>query len=178
MRKEIKTLAAPFKTCFWGVLAIAAASLCIYYLVQNLAEAAALCGFLALLFLGFFLYLFRSVRVDVQGVYWRGLFARGRYAWTELEEVGVLGERVFPKTKTNNGGTKYIYFSTETLTDAKRFDLALHWPVKAVPYIPYNARHYETVSFLWQKPFCAYNVGKLAVGQMHPGKKDVYSTEE
>ena len=84
------------------------------------------------------------------------------YTWADISEVGVIGTKVFPKTASNKGGRKYIYFSPKELDEDSRFDLALKWPPK-IPYTSFSNAKLEAVSFIWQKEIAYYNTG-----DMHP----------
>lgn len=78
------------------------------------------------------------------------------YRWEDIKEVGVIGTKVFPKTSSNKGGRKYIYFSPEELDEDSRFDLALKWPPK-IPYTSHSDGKLDAVMLIWRKPVAYYN---------------------
>lgn len=78
------------------------------------------------------------------------------YRWEDIKEVGVIGTKVFPKTSSNKGGRKYIYFSPEELDEDSRFDLALKWPPK-IPYTSHSDAKLDAVMLIWRKPVAYYN---------------------
>ena len=82
------------------------------------------------------------------------------YSWEEIKEVGVIGTKVFPKTSSNKGGRKYIYFSPEELDEDSRFDLAFKWPPK-IPFTSYSKAKLDAVQLIWRKPLANYNAPDL-----------------
>ena len=61
-----------------------------------------------------------------------------RWSWSEIREYGIMGTRVFGSQKAINNGTRYIYFSENTMDDQERFKMALNWPPKKCAYALYT----------------------------------------
>lgn len=84
------------------------------------------------------------------------LVGKKNYSWDEIREVGVIGTKVFPKSSSNKGGRKYIYFSPMELDEDGRFNLALKWPPK-IPHTSFSDTKLEFVELIWGKPIIYYN---------------------
>ena len=86
----------------------------------------------------------------------------GILSWTDIQEVGVLGVKVF-NGKTGRTGRRYIYLSPERLDDKRRFSLALEWPPKdhRILFLQYTQERLDTIQTQWSKPVDAYNAGDI-----------------
>ncbi len=151
-------LADPVKTGIAGVFSLFLLVLLPEFIRQQNTVGALVFGAIFLIFAGITIYAARLVQVDQKEmcVSYFGLFKR-HYPWDELQEVGVMGLRIFKSKKSKASGLTYIYFSKEALTDDERFNIALRWPVNHIPYLLYNRKRLETIQFLWEKPISFYN---------------------
>lgn len=84
------------------------------------------------------------------------LVKKKNFSLDEIKEVGVIGTKVFPKSSSNNGGRKYIYFSPMELDEDGRFNLALKWPPK-IPHTSFSDTKLEFVELIWGKPIIYYS---------------------
>lgn len=85
---------------------------------------------------------------------------RKRWDWAEIKEMGIIGENVFNRKKERTGH-KYIYFSTQTMSQKERFDMIVKWPPKNMAYIEYSEKALEYAMSVWGKELKAYNVEDL-----------------
>lgn len=88
-------------------------------------------------------------------------FTLSSLSWPDIKEVGVVGTRVFNGHHSERTGTRYIYFSTSSLSEEERFSLALKWPPKKMIYLQYSKARLETIQFLWEKRIDTYNAGDV-----------------
>ena len=116
---------------------------------------------LALVFAVITLRNFTRILISKEKIEFRPILGKTRtYSWEEIKEVGVIGTKVFPKTSSNKGGRKYIYFSPEELDEDSRFDLAFKWPPK-IPFTSYSKAKLDAVQLIWRKPLANYNAPDL-----------------
>ena len=97
-----------------------------------------------------FIRLFSCVTVDQDGIrLWR-FFRKTEYVpWDHLKEVGfVYGDAFYMLRRFRR---KFIYFSTQELSEDELFEMMLHWPLSGVAYIPYSPSNYSAVAFFWNK---------------------------
>lgn len=86
---------------------------------------------------------------------------RRRQDWSEIREVGIIGENVFLRSRQKGPGTLYVYFSPVELSEEERFQLAVKWPPKNMIYMNYLPERFEKIQYYWGKPVAKYNVGDL-----------------
>jgi len=104
---------------------------------------------------------FTRILISKENIEVKPILGKARsYSWEEIKEVGVIGTKVFPKTSSNKGGRKYIYFSPEELDEDSRFYLAFKWPPK-IPFTSYSKAKLDAVQLIWRKPLAFYNASGL-----------------
>ena len=101
-----------------------------------------------------------TLTVDETGVHLAFLgIPRRSVPWSDVQEVGIVGVRVFNNNEPKLTGSRYIYFSPRSLDAAARFKLALEWPPKDMLYVSYTHRRVEEIQLLWTGPIETYNAG-------------------
>ncbi len=80
--------------------------------------------------------------------------------WSEIHELGLIGENVFNHKKEKTGD-KYIYFSPVSMTVKERFNLIVKWPPKNMLYMEYNEKALTYCMTIWGKELKTYNVEDL-----------------
>ena len=90
-----------------------------------------------------------------------GPLFKKNYRWDEISEVGVVGVNIFNNNDPNHTGSRYIYFSPDSLDEDQRFRLALKWPPKDILYMAYSKERLAFVQSLWKLPIETYNAGEL-----------------
>ncbi len=99
-----------------------------------------------------------KLSIDEEGVFKKTLFRKDRsLRWDEIQEVGIAGSKLFPKSDKGKPGQLYIYFSKTHLTDQERFDMMLKWPPRDKLFMQYTDKRAENILLLWEKPFVEYN---------------------
>lgn len=81
--------------------------------------------------------------------------------WDEIQEVGVIGTKVFNKLTPDKTGPMYIYFSPKKLTEQEQFQLALDFPPKDMLFLLHDQQREDLVQILWNTKLVGYNTGKL-----------------
>ena len=81
--------------------------------------------------------------------------------WDEIQEVGVVGTKVFNRLAPDKTGPMYIYFSPKKLTEQERFQLALDFPPRDMLFLLHNQQREDLVQNLWDTKLIGYNTGKL-----------------
>lgn len=134
----------------------------VFYLCRALWVEAVVFFLFELLFLPV-LYLNGSVvTVSREGVNVRFLFyTRVDIQWDQIQEVGVLGDRVFLRGNSKRHGRLYIYFSTEKRTEQEQFQLAVKWPPKRMAFTTFSEEKIEIIQSIWSSQIALYNVGDL-----------------
>lgn len=80
--------------------------------------------------------------------------------WTDVKELGLIGENVFSHKKKNTGH-KYLYFSPYPMTKEERFQTIVKWPPKNMLYAEYSEKILEYAMTIWNKELKTYNVEDL-----------------
>lgn len=106
------------------------------------------------------------VEVDRKGVR-RRMLGRTNWdkRWDQIEEVGVLGTRVFHGANSKNVGSLYFYFSETSLDEDARFDLALRWPPRKECFLLFRHDRLRAIQMLWDSEIATYNVADLSFGE-------------
>lgn len=133
----------------------------LYYLIRSMYPEAP--AFLAIAAL--FLYLFYKnaafITVTEEFIQFSFLgIKKKRILWSEVKELGLIGENVFSKKK-NNTGDKYIYFSPVQMTSNQRFQMIVKWPPKNMLYMQYSEKALEHTLAIWGKDLKTYHVEDL-----------------
>jgi len=81
--------------------------------------------------------------------------------WSEIQETGIVGLKVFGREGRKYTGTKYIYFSDHRLTEKELFDMCLKWPPKDMLYMRFSHKRIAAVQRYWAEEVTLYNTGNL-----------------
>lgn len=81
--------------------------------------------------------------------------------WSEINEVGVIGTKVFNHNKPEKTGRMYLYFSKDLISEENRFEFMLKWPPKNIIYSLYQEEQVESLRSVWDGKIETYNVGDL-----------------
>ncbi|MDL2233954.1 hypothetical protein LJC63_10325 [Ruminococcaceae bacterium OttesenSCG-928-L11] len=84
-------------------------------------------------------------------------------AWRDVKEVGIVGTKVFNRRNPDKTGTKYIYFSRDTMDDDERFHMCFSWPPVQVLYMQYTHERITSVQTIWDSQLELFNVGSLEI---------------
>lgn len=152
---------------FWGYALL--------YAAQQSWGAFLLFGVLGLVFFRQFVINASYVEADKNCICLR--FAgirRKQLLWTEVRELGVIGESVFSRAKKGKrkSGEKFIYISSVKRTTDERFQMIVNWPLKDGVYMEYTPQALERLQYLWNGPAKFYNVEDL-----YPNTEDADETE-
>lgn len=124
------------------------------YLTQKSWGAMLLFGALGLVFCRQFVINASYVEADKAGL--RLKFAgiqRKQLLWTDVRELGVLGEAVFSRAKKGRRktGEKFIYVSPVERNASERFQMIVSWPPKDSVYLEYTPKALERLHCaLWR----------------------------
>lgn len=159
---KTKTLLASVAVLFFGGYGI-------YYLTQAAWLPAAAFLIVAALF-GYVLVRYASiVEISEEGVRLRFLgLKRRELTWSEVRELGLIGENVFNRGKKNKTGDKYIYFSPVKLSADERFDMIVKWPPKDKIYVEYSEKLLTCAMSNWPGELETYNVEDLYANSSEP----------
>lgn len=117
---------------------------------------------IALLYLGVGIWNASKIYWDVEGVSRKVFGIRVKLIpWSEIQEVGIMGTKVFNRKNPMKTGRMYIYFSEKTLSDKERFSLMLRWPPLNKIYLLYQADRVEALRYCYTGKIETYNVGGL-----------------
>jgi len=167
----MKSIVNKTKTIFSGIIVIFFLSFGIYYLtVQYNVEAVV---FLALsAAFGYVFYLSASVvTIDHERVSVSFLGRpRRSLAWSEIQEVGLIGEGIYSRSRTS--GHKYIYFSPVTMTQPERIKMIRNWPPKEQLYVEYRENTLAYATAVWGKELKTFNVKDLFPDSEEPKKEE------
>ena len=121
---------------------------------------------LYLLFTGVAVFYSSVVEVDKKGVR-RRMLGRTNWErrWDQIDEVGVLGTRVFHGSNAKNVGSLYFYFSDIRLDENARFEMALKWPPKKECFLLFRYDWLRAIQMLWDSDIATYNVADLSFGE-------------
>ena len=144
------------------------AAFCLFLALYFLASGYFVAGAVSLAITGVYIVpayqLGGQVSVDSNGVMVTYPIGRKQFvAWQNIQEIGIMGIKVFNRQNPKRTGTKYIYFSEKILTKENRFDAALRWPPAGLIYMRYDYRRLEAVRKYWKAPITLYNTGNLVV---------------
>lgn len=82
-------------------------------------------------------------------------------SWDEIQEVGVIGTKVFNKLTPEKTGYLYIYFSPKKMTQQDRFQLALNFPPKDMIFLIHSQEREDMVQAFQSTRLVGYNTGSL-----------------
>ena len=88
--------------------------------------------------------------------------------WTEVREVGLIGENVFNHGNKKKTGDKYLYFSPVKLDADERFQMIVKWPPKDKLYAEYSEKLLAYAMTIWGKELETYNVEDLYANTSEP----------
>lgn len=144
-----------------GAVVVFTGGFSIYYLTHSMYPEGPVFLMIALIFAGLFFRNASFVTVTASSVS-RSFFglASRTILWTDIRELGLIGENVFNSRKEKTGH-KYIYFSPYTMTEKERFDLIVKWPPKNILYVEYREKTLEYILTIWGKDLKTYNVEDL-----------------
>ena len=94
--------------------------------------------------------------------------SRRALPWSEVREVGLIGENVFNHGKKKKTGDKYLYFSPVKLDADERFQMIVKWPPKAKLYAEYSEKLLAYAMTIWGKDLETYNVEDLYANTSEP----------
>lgn len=157
---KTKTILSSFMVLFMGGFGI-------YYLIRSMYPEAPVFLIVAAIFAYLFFQNASTITVTDTAVT-RSFFglAKKTVPWSEIKELGLIGENVFNRKKSKTGH-KYIYFSPEKMNEKQRFDMIVKWPPKKMLYVEYQEKTLEYTMTIWGKELKSYNVEDL-----FPNSKD------
>ena len=157
-----KTILASLMVAFFGGYGI-------YFAVTKSWLPAAIFFAIAILF-GFVLVRCGSVLcIDDEKLELKFLgLSRKVMPWSEVREVGLIGENVFNRGKKEKTGDKYLYFSPVKLDADERFKMIVKWPPKDKLYAEYSEKLLAYAMTIWGKDLETYNVEDLFANTSEP----------
>lgn len=160
--RKLRSIASPAKAAAALIVVLFCGGYSIFFLGRARWPEAIGFGAVTILFLLVLYFEGSILEVSSDGVCFRFLWhRRTQMSWQEIQEVGVMGERVLRKGKSKRVGTLYIYFSPRKMTDRERMDLALKPLPRKVVYTVYSKKKIEFIQLFWQAPITLYNEGDL-----------------
>ncbi len=84
-----------------------------------------------------------------------------RVSWAMVQEVGVVGTKIFKASDTKLQGERYIYLSPKKLDENERFQLALKWPPRNMVYFYYTKERMDQIQLIWDNVVDSYNAGDV-----------------
>ncbi|MCF0132266.1 MAG: hypothetical protein HUJ72_00215 [Blautia sp.] len=81
-----------------------------------------------------------------------------QYKWEEVQEIGLIGEKLYSKAK-KNAGHLYFYFSKKNLTIPERLRLVMKWPPKDMIYVEFSEELYSYLCMNWKRGVINFNAG-------------------
>lgn len=171
MINKTKAILASFVVVFMGGFGI-------FYFVHSMYPEGPVFLGIAVLFAYLFYKNASSVTISEEGVCraFFGLFPK-RMSWSEIKEMGLIGENVFNRKKEKNGD-KYIYFSPREMTKEERFDMIVKWPPKDMLYLQYGEKQLSYAMTIWGKDLKTYNVQDLFPDTENPKSEAVTEQEQ
>ena len=165
---KTKTILASAMVAFFGGYGI-------YFAVTRAWLPAAVFLAIAALF-GFVLVRYGSVlHIDDEKLEWKFLgLSRREMPWSQVREVGLIGENVFngggsvPGGKKKKTGDKYLYFSPVKMDADERFQMIVKWPPKDKLYAEYSDKLLAYAMTIWGKELETYNVEDLYANTSEP----------
>lgn len=161
-KTTLRTVVNPLKAALALATVLFFAFYSIFYLIRALWLEATVFLVIAVLFLPV-VYLNSSVVVvspnEVCLKFLR--YTRMQLSWSQIQEIGVLGNRVFRRSNSKHSGTIYIYFSPWKMSDQERFNLAVKKAPKEIIFTVYSEKKISFIQNLWSTPLTLYNVGNL-----------------
>lgn len=132
------------------------------FLVGNLV-ASVFCLFLAFVYAAAAALNGARICINADGISRRILWFPSKFfRWSQLQEVGVFGTKLFNQRNPNKTGTLYLYFATQAMTDDQRFQMVLRWPPRQI-YLAFHPDDLELIRLFWNGDIIGYNVGNLAL---------------
>jgi len=98
-------------------------------------------------------------RDEVRRTFWG--ITISRISWNAVQEVGVIGTKIFKAEDTRFQGERYIYLSPKKLDEEERFRLAMKWPPKDMIYFYYSRERIDQVQMTWNNVVDTYNAGDV-----------------
>lgn len=161
-----KFIVNPILCAFCAVISIFSATMIYIMIIIERFGSAAIFGVMAVVFLCTAVYFGNVISVDHNGIrkYVLGIPLK-HILWSEIEEIGICGTKVFNKGNPKKVGTIYIYFSTRKLDENAHFKMILEWPPKDMYFVLYNQARLTAIQTLWSSRIETYNVGGLSFGE-------------
>lgn len=94
--------------------------------------------------------------------------SRKAMLWSQVREVGLIGENVFNRGKKEKTGDKYLYFSPVKLSADERFRMIVKWPPKDKLYAEYSEKLLAYAMTIWGRELETYNVEDLYANTSEP----------
>ena len=159
---KTKTILASAMIAFFGGYGI-------YFAVTRAWLPAAVFLVFAFLF-GFVLVRYGSVlHIDDEKLELKFLgLSRKVMPWSQVREVGLIGENVFNHGKKKKTGDKYLYFSPVKLNADERFQMIVKWPPQDKLYAEYSEKLLAYAMTIWGKELETYNVEDLYANTSEP----------
>ena len=159
---KTKTILATAMIAFFGGYGI-------YFAVTRAWLPAAVFLVFAFLF-GFVLVRYGSVlHIDDEKLELKFLgLSRKVMPWSQVREVGLIGENVFNHGKKKKTGDKYLYFSPVKLNADERFQMIVKWPPQDKLYAEYSEKLLAYAMTIWGKELETNNVEDLYANTSEP----------
>lgn len=157
----MKVVVNKTKAILAGFVLIFTGGFGIYYLIHRMYPAAPVFLVCALIFGYLFIKNAALVTITSENIQLSIFgFVRKQVLWSDIKELGLIGENVFSK-KEKKTGEKYIYFSPVKMTKDERFQMIVKWPPKNMLYMQYSKKVLEYTQAIWGKELKTYNVEDL-----------------
>lgn len=157
----MKIMVNKTKAILAGFVLIFAGGFGIYYLFHSMYPAAPVFLGVTVIF-GYLFYKNASIITVTSDFISQSFLGmkRKKVNWSEIRELGLIGENVFSK-KEKTTGEKYIYFSPVEMNKDERFQMIVKWPPKDKLYMQYSKNALEYTQAIWGKELRTYNVKDL-----------------
>ena len=159
---KFRAVANPEKTLLALAVILFFISYSVFYFCRCLWIEAVVFLLLAALFFGVLYFYGSIVTVSKEGVKVSFLRrTRFQLQWQDIQEIGVLGNRVFLRGNSKRHGRLYIYFSKEKMTEQERFQMAVKWPPRKIAFTVFTEEKITVIQSIWPSKIALYNVGDL-----------------
>lgn len=157
----MKLLINKTKSILSGFLVLFMFGFGIYYLINQMYPEAPIFLCIGIIFGYLFIQNASVISISEEKISCSFLsFKRKTLYWSEVKELGLIGENVFSRNPRNTGH-KYIYFSPFSMSKDERFRVIVKWPPKNMLYVEYNEKVLEYTMTIWNKELKTYNVENL-----------------